>query len=153
MLAVAHRRPPCSLDNRSADRQPQTNSLRLGRVKGLEEVLLHGKLYFPGPEFLRTETSTPPALAFSVVTSSSRGPSRIPVIASMALISQVQNNLLELGPDLLKPAVKVSTSSVCTETPFFAASVRMNAFASRIAALISTGSLRRGLFFARSRTR
>jgi hypothetical protein len=111
--------PTVLLDDRTADRQAHSR----------------------GPES-RTEMSTPPASVRSVLTSSSRGPSLVPVIASIALMIKFRTTCCS-STRSPETGGKVSTSFVCTETPFFSASVRMSSIASRIAALISTGRLRR----------
>jgi hypothetical protein len=76
-----------------------------------------------GPES-RTEMSTPPASVRSVLTSSSRGPSLVPVIASIALMIKFRTTCCS-STRSPETGGKVSTSFVCTETPFFSASVRM----------------------------
>ena len=75
-----------SLNDRAADRQAHPRAARFGGVKGLEKPF-DALGFNPGPES-RTETRNPGSV-FAVLISNSRGPSLIPLIASMALMSKL----------------------------------------------------------------
>jgi len=58
-------------DDQAANREPEPQTVRLGGVEGLEDVL-KGAGASPGPQS-RAATSTPPDSAFPVLTSNWRG--------------------------------------------------------------------------------
>ena len=104
-----------------------------------------------GPES-RTATSTSSGSVLPVVISNSRGPSLVPLMASMALMSRLRITCCS-STRSPKTSGKSSPRSVCTATPFLTASLWVSSTTSRIAPLVSTHSLPRGAPLMSARTR
>src|SRR5271165_5074311 len=103
----------------------------------------------PGPES-RTATSTSPDSVVLAPIRSSRGPSLDSLMASKALRIKLRITCCS-STRSPRTAGRPSTSSVCTRTRLFVASLRVSLITSRIAALMSTRSSLGGAFLMRLR--
>ena len=148
MFALGPQPSTMRFDDRAADRQAEPQTGRFGRIEGIEKALQSHRRQ-SRPES-RTATCTASDSVFSVLISTSRGASFIPLIASMALMVKLRITCCSCTRS---PSIggKPSASCVRTETPFFIASPCVRATTSRTASLIATVSFR-GRCFLDQRT-